>query len=234
MAKAKQPVIRSKTYKGVRDYSVKAALKGGTIEVTVKSGQFAAAGSPLIIPASEWTERRTRNPMYDKWEYLDSRYNPQSSPLVNRLLDEVRKAADEVTGDQGVYEEPKPTGPKAPVGFRVFKHAPSTLAPWQSGIGPAATPLDVFYEMLQRGGFSLTPKDVDSFKLAGKMFYSVENHAVVVCLEHELSRDVLRAMSVLQPQWVLCLERGFAGDATLRTYADELFAGCGVKGFVTV
>lgn len=234
MAKAKQPIIRSKTYKGVRDYSVKAALKGDTIEVTVKSGKVAAAGSPLIIPAGEWTERRTHNPMYDKWEYLDSRYNPKSSPLVNRLLDEVRKAADEVTGEQGVYEEPKPDGPKAPVGFRVFKHAPSSSGEWQTGIGPERTPLDVFYEMLLKGGFSLTPKDAQMFKLAGKTFCSVENHAVVVCLEHELSRDVLRAMSVLQPQWVLCLERGFGGDTALRTYADELFAGCGVKGFVTV
>lgn len=232
----KQKPPKSKPRKGVRDHTAQATLRGDVVEVSVKRGRMSVHGSPLIVPVADWMEQRTANRMYDKWHYLDSRYNPDSSPFVGRLLDEVRKAIDEVVPDAPATT-PTPArdaSEKPPPGFRVLKFAPTGAGGWQSGIKAPRTRLDVLYEMLMRGGFTLTPQHVELFTLAGKQFYSIERDAVLVCLENELTRDLFLAMATLQPQQVLCLERGFAGDATLREYALALLKENGVKDLVTV
>lgn len=91
MAKA----ITSKTYKGVRDWSMKAALKGNDIVVTVKLGRMKMDDPPLVVPLSEWPVKAV-NPAYEQSQYLGRRFNLETDPKVTRLLDEATKAINEV------------------------------------------------------------------------------------------------------------------------------------------
>jgi hypothetical protein len=222
--------IRSKTYKS-GNFRVRAALSNGVVEVTVKLDNMEWEQSPLRIPASEWTERRTANPAYDKWHYLDSRYNTSSAPEVNRFLSAVIKAVDEVTGD---YAEPpstagkKPAGgaKKSPAGFRVFKlTAPS---------GAGRTALETLYEVMLDSGLPINAP-IETFSLGGIDFHTMGDlFAVIICLEQKLNQDIIRAMAVLQPQWVICRKEAFLENDDLRHFAVQTFDAVGAKGFVRV
>jgi hypothetical protein len=226
----KPKITRSKTYKS-GNYRVKAVLKDGAVEVTIKLANLEWEHSPLRIPVSEWVERRTANPDYDKWHYLDSRYNKSGAPNVNIFLDAVRKAADEVTGDyvqppQTGSGKPLPGGKRPPQGFKVFKlTAPS---------GEARTPLETLYEVMLHSGLPISAP-IETFTLGGIEFHALGDlFAVIVCLETKLNQDIIRAMAVLQPQWVVCRSAAFIGNDDLKNFAVQTFEGIGAKGFVRV
>ena len=92
---SQRPSIKSKLYKA-GDFRAKATLKGGTVTVTVKLGRYELDISPISVPVSEWTERRSENPVYDRMEYLNRRYNTDGDSQTSLVLDAVRWAIDEV------------------------------------------------------------------------------------------------------------------------------------------
>ena len=143
-------------------------------------------------------------------------------------------------------------GAKAPDrGFRVFRLAESNFTTWDSQVAqePKAleqqlefhvdhirderTPDDILYELLLKSGFPLTTA-VERQSLAGKTIYSVAGGALVICLERELTLELIRAIADGKPERVVCLDEGFAGNDQLKANAVQTFKTKGIVKFQTV
>jgi len=137
-------------------------------------------------------------------------------------------------------------------GFRVFKLAESNLKPWNADvpIGDATilekqlemhvshlregrTSDDLLYEILLKSGFPLTTK-VETVTLAGKTVYSVADGAMLICLERDLTHEVVKAMADRKPERVVCLDESFAGNDQLKANAVQTMKAKGVTSFKTV
>ena len=136
-------------------------------------------------------------------------------------------------------------------GFRVFKLAESNFTTWDAQVAhdptalvdqlefhidhirDARTPNDILYEMLLKSGFPLTTP-VEKQTLAGKTIYNVAGGALVICLERELTLELIRAIATKKPERVVCLDEGFAGNDQLKANAVQTFKTKGVTSFKTV
>ncbi|MBE3143436.1 MAG: site-specific DNA-methyltransferase, partial [Planctomycetes bacterium] len=136
-------------------------------------------------------------------------------------------------------------------GFRVFKLAQSNFKPWNAQLPQDAaalaqqlelhiehiheerSPDDILYEILLKSGFPLTTP-VETLTLAGKRIYSVAGGKLLICLEPELTMDVIRTMAAQKPERVVCLDTGFAGNDQLKANAVQIFKTSGIPSFKTV
>lgn len=75
---------------------------------------------------------------------------------------------------------------------------------------------------------------METVDLAGKLVYSVSGGALIICLEKELTLELIRAIANLQPERVVCLDEGFAGNDQLKANAVQTFKTKGVMSFKTV
>ncbi len=136
-------------------------------------------------------------------------------------------------------------------GFRVFKLAESSFKPWNAEVPQEAGALekqlnlhvdhiregrtadDLLYELLLKSGYPLTAP-VEVLQLAGKQVHSVAGGVFFVCLERELTLELIRAMAEKKPERVVCLDEGFAGNDQLKANAVQIFKTKGVTSFKTV
>jgi len=136
-------------------------------------------------------------------------------------------------------------------GFRVFKLAESNFKPWNAQVAHDAQALeeqldmhvdhvregrsneDLLYEILLKSGFPLTTP-VDAVPMAGETVYAVAGGALFICLERELTLEVIRTMAGSRPERVVCLDEGFAGNDQLKANAVQIFKTKGVTSFKTV
>jgi adenine-specific DNA-methyltransferase len=136
-------------------------------------------------------------------------------------------------------------------GFRVFKLAESNFTTWDAQVSPEPGALekqlefhvdhirdersadDILYELLLKSGFPLTTP-VEKQSLAGKTVYSVAGGALMICLEPELTLELIRAIADRKPERVVCLDEGFAGNDQLKANAVQTFKTKGITSFKTV
>jgi adenine-specific DNA-methyltransferase len=136
-------------------------------------------------------------------------------------------------------------------GFRSFKLAGSNFRVWEAEtpkdpdvltkqlemhvehVLPGRTPDDLLYEVLLKSGFPPTTP-VERFTLAGQAVCSVSGGALLVCLERELTLELIRAMAERKPERVVCLDSGFSGNDQLKANAVQTFRTKGVASFKTV
>ena len=136
-------------------------------------------------------------------------------------------------------------------GFRVFKLAESSFKPWNAEVAHDEQALeeqldlhvehiregrsdqDLLYEILLKSGFPLTTQ-ADAVPMAGKTVYAVAGGVFFICLERELTPDVIRTMADSRPERVVCLDAGFAGNDQLKANAVQIFKTKGVTSFKTV
>ncbi|MHB8113667.1 MAG: hypothetical protein ACYDHA_09465 [Bellilinea sp.] len=136
-------------------------------------------------------------------------------------------------------------------GFRVYKLAESNFKSWDAqSPTDAATlarqlelhiehiregrgPQDILYEILLKSGFPLTTP-VETLTLAGKQVFSVAGGALLICLEPELTMEVIRAIAAQKPERVVCLDAGFAGNDQLKANAVQIFKTQAIPSFKTV
>ncbi|MBS3905902.1 MAG: site-specific DNA-methyltransferase [Syntrophaceae bacterium] len=141
---------------------------------------------------------------------------------------------------------------KQDLGFRVFKLAESNFKAWDANlptgdvavlkqqlelhidhIRDARTPDDILYEILLKSGFQLaTP--VEKIIMEGKTVFSAAGGALFICLERELTMELIRAMADQKPERVVCLDKGFTGNDQLKANAVQIFKNKGVTSFKTV
>lgn len=122
------------------------------------------------------------------------------------------------------------------IGFRTFSLKQTNFAIWKGkpeeldkqielhikNVGANATPDDIVYELLLKSGFPLTTK-VKAQTLAGKVVYSIEDGALLICLDKEVTSEVIDALADADPLQVICLDEGFNGNDELKTNAVQTF-----------
>jgi adenine-specific DNA-methyltransferase len=81
---------------------------------------------------------------------------------------------------------------------------------------------DVLYELLLKAGFSLATK-VQSIEKIGKTVFTVENGTLLICLEKEITPELIDALAEMNPLQVICLDEGFKGNDQLKTNAVQTF-----------
>lgn len=132
-------------------------------------------------------------------------------------------------------------GKKQDRGFRVFKLTRSNFKVWDSEqaakapeaiakqlelheqhIDPSASQEDILYELLLKAGFPLTTK-VEKVQMAGKDVFSVADGALLICLEREITKELIKAMAAADPSQVICLDEGFKANDQLKANAVQTF-----------
>ena len=139
----------------------------------------------------------------------------------------------------------------ARLGFRSFTLDASNFRPWDGAqsetsdgvakqlelhvdhVLPGRTQEDILTELLLKSGFPLCTK-VEAIQLAGKPVFSVEDGAMLVCLDDKLTPEVIKAMADKKPSRVICLDAGFQGSDQLKTNAVQTMKTRGVLKFQTV
>jgi len=120
-------------------------------------------------------------------------------------------------------------------GFRVFKLATSNFKIWEGEKVPqdaegiaeqlklyadhvleGRSQRDILYELILKAGLPLTAKIEEKY-VTGKTIYSVADGLLLICLEDEVTAELLRGMMDLKPQQIICLDRAFRGNDQLKT-----------------
>lgn len=137
------------------------------------------------------------------------------------------------------------------LGFKVFKLAPSNFKIWDGGIDKSPEAIQkalfdhidhideraaqeaILYELLLKSGFELTTP-IEKLTIAGKTVFSIMDNALIICLEKELTLDLVREIAALSPVRVICLDEGFHNDDSLKTNAVQIMKSKRVEDFRTV
>jgi len=93
-------------------------------------------------------------------------------------------------------------------------------------VDPHATAEDILYELLLKSGFMLT-EQIEQRTMAEKTVYSVADGDLLICLEDEITEDLIQELAAAQPKQVICLDRAFAGNDQLKANAVHAFAAQG-------
>jgi len=136
-------------------------------------------------------------------------------------------------------------------GFRVFRLDESNFKVWDSArpenpdalqrrltdhvhhIREGRSDQDILTELLLKSGFPPTTS-LSEVTVGGKKAYKVADGRLVVCLDHHLTLEAIRAIADLKPERVVCLDEGFEGNDQLKVNAAQTFKTKGITSFQTV
>jgi adenine-specific DNA-methyltransferase len=124
-------------------------------------------------------------------------------------------------------------------GFKTFKLDRSNFGIWDGGragkgnleqqiemhvehLSSSSSCMDILYELLLKAGFPLTTK-VKFLDIAGKQVFSVQDGALLICLEKEITPELIDALADANPLQVICLDEGFKGNDQLKANAVQTF-----------
>lgn len=142
---------------------------------------------------------------------------------------------------------------KLDLGFRAFKLKRSNFKIWNADIEkdpekiqealelhvdnltPEAKRESILYELLLKSGVKLSTP-VESLSIEGKTVFSIDLNEGkhLICLEKQLTRELIKAIADLKPQTVICLDEGFQNNDQLKTNAALMLKSKGVVIFQTV
>ncbi|MFH0892781.1 MAG: site-specific DNA-methyltransferase [Candidatus Falkowbacteria bacterium] len=127
---------------------------------------------------------------------------------------------------------------KIDFGFKVYRLDKSNFSAWDGKstenlqqklfdhvdhVGVDSKEEDILYELLLKSGYELTAK-VEVVILDKKKVYSVVGGELIVCLEKNIDKDLMKAVAERKPAKVICLNNGFKTDADLTNAAQILKA----------
>ena len=131
-------------------------------------------------------------------------------------------------------------GEDVDIGFKSFHLDRSNFRVWEGDVQRAeeqlgeqlslhvhhitdgSTAEDILYELLLKAGFPLTTK-VERREMAGKEVFSVQDSALLICLDQELTSELIDALAEAEPLQVICLDEGFKGNDQLKANAVQTF-----------
>ncbi len=139
------------------------------------------------------------------------------------------------------------------LGVKVFKLSPSNFKVWDSSlkkepetiqtaleihtehISPEATQEAILFELLLKSGFPLATH-IEQLSVGSKKVFSVAEGELLICLEDELTHELLKAIAERKPSRVICLDKAFKGENAdaLKTNAVQIMKSKGVVNFRTV
>ena len=156
--------------------------------------------------------------------------------VINKLNEEQEQKKDLFSGDK----------PKLDLGFKVFKLEPSNFKLWNDQIAkdkdaiknqlemfvehinPKSSQADILYELLLKSGFPLTTK-IEQLTMTDKAVFSIDEGAMLICLEKDLTPGVIKEMAEKKPVRVICLDEGFHGNDQLKTNAVQIMKSRDIK-----
>ena len=59
--------------------------------------------------------------------------------------------------------------------------------------------------------------------MAGKQVFSIEDGALLICLEKEITPELIDALAEAEPLQVICLDEAFKGNDQLKANAVQTF-----------
>ncbi|HEX7409092.1 MAG TPA: site-specific DNA-methyltransferase [Candidatus Binatia bacterium] len=103
-----------------------------------------------------------------------------------------------------------------------IKNIEDQLKLFAQHVEPGRTDEDLLYEILPKGGFTID-SHIEKLSLAGKVVFSVADGALLLCLDRELTLEVIEAMvnRVPAPAQIICLDAGFQGNDQLKVNAVQ-------------
>lgn len=165
----------------------------------------------------------------------------------------IRRVIKKIETEKEEQEPDMFEGDKKPqdLGFKVFKLQSSNFATWDANveksidalteklfqhidhISPEAEQEAILYELLLKAGFELTT-EITKLTITDKTVYSVLDNALLICLERNLTHELLKAIAELKPVRFICLDEGFRDNDQLKSNAVLLMKENGVQKFQTV
>ncbi|KFO66430.1 hypothetical protein ER57_17615 [Smithella sp. SCADC] len=156
--------------------------------------------------------------------------------VIKKIKDEQEQKKDLFSGDKH----------KLDLGFKVFKLEPSNFKLWNDQvakekdaiknqlemfvehINPKSSQEDILYELLLKSGFPLTTK-IEQLTMTDKVVFSIDEGAMLICLEKDLTPEVIKAMAEKKPVRVICLDEGLHGNDQLKTNAVQIMKSRDIK-----
>ena len=228
---------------------VKRMLEHGTVCDSVVLDFFAGSGTTAqaVLEQNRQDGGKRKFVLVQLPETIEGGEYATIADICKERVRRVIKKLDEE--DAGTFD--MDCGTKLDRGFRVFKLDQSNFTTWDAGIEHRPEKLerqlelhiehirdgrgadDILYELLLKSGYPLTVP-VEKQTLAGKTVYNVAGGLFVICLERELTLDLIRAIAERKPERVVLLDEGFAGNDQLKANAVQIFKTKGVTSFKTV
>lgn len=217
---------------------------------------FAGSGSTAhaVLERNRKTSKRLSFIMVQLPEPLDEstrQANKGFTTVADICKERIRRVIAKLKEEQG-NTLPMNQGAFRDLGFRVVKLAESNFKVWnaesqQSNVSSLSSQLDlsvhhlrqdrtgedILQELLLKSGFPLSTR-VESITLQGKIVYSIADGAMLICLESNVTPELIRAISDRKPERVMFLDEGFAGNDQLKVNAVQIMKGKGVTSFRTV
>lgn len=179
-------------------------------------------------------------------------FNAGYKTIAEISKERIRRAAAKIKAEAEANTDLL-TEEKAPLdlGFRVFKLQKSNFKVWDATlekdaaniqlaleahidhIDPNASQKAILFELLLKAGFELTTP-IETLTLANKTVFSIADGALLICLEKELTLDLIKAIADLEPSRVIVLDEGFQNNDQLKTNASLTLKAKGVLDFRTV
>lgn len=137
------------------------------------------------------------------------------------------------------------------LGLKVFKLQSSNFSLWQTDVAKSTEAIArqlelnihhisqdagqeaILFELLLKSGFELATR-VNKDAIAGKTVFSVAEGELLICLEKDLSLEVIKGIAEKRPSRVICLDEGFQNNDQLKTNAVQIMKSKGVVKFQTV
>jgi len=150
---------------------------------------------------------------------------------INRVVNSMRERRDEQLDLDGTE--------KLDLGFKVFKLDRSNFKTWdgdsdtfdESGkqldmhvdnLSSESSAEDLLYELLMKVGFPLTT-NIETIKLSEKQVFSINDGAFLICLEKDVTPELIDALADAKPSQVFCLDVAFKGNDQLKANAVQTF-----------
>jgi len=125
-------------------------------------------------------------------------------------------------------------------GFKAFKLNASNFRVWNGNgaefdeageqldlhvehLADDAEPTDILWEILLKAGFKPTI-EIKEVSMAGKTVFCIADGALLICLEKEVTEELIDALAEADPIQVICLDEAFKGNDQLKANAVQTFA----------
>jgi adenine-specific DNA-methyltransferase len=125
------------------------------------------------------------------------------------------------------------------IGFRKLELRESNFTSWRStvkdvnelqvnldlsidNVDPTATQLDLLFEIVSKAGFLLS-EQITKTIISQKTVYSISQGALLICLEEQLTAELIDAVIEKEPTQFICLDKGFQGNDQLKANTAQAF-----------
>ncbi|MDO9534010.1 MAG: site-specific DNA-methyltransferase [Bacillota bacterium] len=236
---------------GLIKHFVKGAMSTNDIILDFFAGSCTTAHAVLDLNKEDGGNRKfimvqLPEPCDEKSEAYKAGYKTIADIGKERIRRVIKKIEEEQAAKNadpqmklpGVDEEK----PQIDLGFKVFKLDKSNFRVWDGTdlsmslekleeqlslhvdhIDPHVGQEDILYELLLKAGYMPTAK-VERIEMAGTTVFYIAEGALLICLEDEITRELIDAVAEAEPMQFICLDRGFKGNDQLKANAVQTFA----------